>query len=82
MIPHKHALNLIQSQDLYNNRLRKERCVVENAFGLLKQTFWELLFRLELAVTFLPDVILACALLYNVLLQQSHDDVERLLEVL
>ena len=82
MIPHKQAPNLTQSQDLCNNQLCKGQCVVENAFGLLKQTFRELLFRSKLAVTFLPDVIFACAVLNNVLLQQSHDNVKRLLEVL
>jgi hypothetical protein len=35
-----------------------------------------------LSVTFLPDVISTCAILHNVLLGQSHDEVERLLGVL
>jgi len=50
-------------------------------FGV-KQTFRELLVKSDLSVAFLPDVITACALLHNVLLGQSHGDVERLLEVL
>jgi len=56
--------------------------VVENAFGFLKTTFKELHLKPELSVTFLPDVVTACALLHNVLLKQSHKEVERLLHVL
>jgi len=33
-------------------------------------------------VTFLPDVIICCAILHNVLLGQSHEQVEELIEVL
>jgi len=55
---------------------------VENTFGMLKQTFRELLVKSDLDVTFLPDVITACAILYNTLLGQSHEKVERLLQVL
>jgi hypothetical protein len=55
---------------------------VENAFGILKQTWRELLLKTELEVTYLPDVITACALLHNLLLGQSSNDVERLLGVL
>ena len=36
----------------------------------------------DLSVTFLPNVITACALLHNVLLGQCHGNVERLLQVL
>jgi hypothetical protein len=38
---------------------------VENAFGILKQTFRELLVKSDLSITFLLDVISACAILHN-----------------
>jgi hypothetical protein len=55
---------------------------VENAFGILKQTFCELLLKSELIVTFLPDVIVFCAILHNLLFAQSRKAVEQLLNVL
>lgn len=36
----------------------------------------------DLHVTFLPDVILCCAILHNIILSQSHEQVAELLEVL
>jgi len=36
----------------------------------------------DLDVTFLPDVILCCAIFHNILMGQSHEDVEALLQVL
>jgi len=71
-----------KADSLFNKKLRQGRGVVENAFGTLKFTFRELLVKSELQVIFLPDVITCCAILHNTLLGQSHEDVERLLEVL
>ena len=82
MIPHKSVAQLSVLEALFNRRLRRGQVVVENAFGILKQTFRELLFKTDLHVTFVPDVILCCAILHNILLGQSHHEVEELLEVL
>ena len=82
MIPHRSQVRLSVAEALFNKKLRKGRCVVENAFGILKQTFRELLTKFELDVVFLPDVILCCAILHNMLLGQSHEEVEHLFEVL
>jgi hypothetical protein len=82
LILHKGRKNSEVVEHLFNRKLRCGRCVVENAFGLFKQTFRELLNKSLLRVTFLLDVILCCAILHNVLLGQSHEDVEQLLEVL
>lgn len=38
--------------------------------------------KFDLHVTFLPDVILCCAILHNILMGQSHEDVEALMQVL
>jgi len=56
--------------------------VVENAFGILKQTFQELLNKTDLNIAFVLDVITACCILHNMLLRQSAQDVERLLNLL
>jgi hypothetical protein len=82
MTPHKNVRNLTVTETLFNQRLRRGRCVVENAFGILKQTFRELLVKSELTVTFLPDVIVCCAILHNLLLAQTREAVEQLLNVL
>jgi hypothetical protein len=82
MVPHRNARNCTVLERLYNKKLRKGRCVVKNAFGILKQTFRELLVKSDLDVVFLPDVITCCAILHNILLGQSHEDVENLMGVL
>ena len=82
MVPHRGFGNLPLVDTLFNRKLCRGRGVVENAFGILKQTFHELLGKSELLVTFLPDVIICCTILHNMLLGQSHQEVERLLQVL
>jgi hypothetical protein len=82
MVPHKNVRNLSLLETLFNWKLRKGRCVVKNAFGILKQTFRELLVKSELDVVFLPDVITCCAILHNILLGQSHNKVEQFMQVL
>jgi hypothetical protein len=82
MVPHRGPGQFSVAEQLFNRRLRKGRCVVENAFGILKQTFRELLVKTQLHVTFLPDVIICCAILHNVLLGQFQDQVEQLLNIL
>jgi hypothetical protein len=82
MTPHRTHRNPTLVAFLYNRKLRRGRCVVENAFGILKQSWRELLQKTELQVTYLPDVITCCAILHNLLLGQTSDDVNRLLSVL
>lgn len=67
---------------LFNRQLKRGRCVAENAFGILKQTFRELLLKSHLNVAFLLDLITACAILHNILLRQSHKEVEQLPQIL
>lgn len=50
MVPHKVVGNLSVSESLFNKKLRKGRCVVENAFGILKQSFRELLQKSDLLI--------------------------------
>lgn len=82
MVPHRTQGQLSVAETLLNRRLRRGRGVVENAFGILKQTFRELIGKSELSVTFVPDVVMCCAILHNILLRQSHEEVQELLEVL
>ena len=82
LVPHRGQGNMTMADSLFNRKLRRGRGIVENVFGILKQTFRELLVKSDLSVTFLPDVIMCCAILHNVLLAQSHGDVERLLQIL
>lgn len=56
--------------------------MVENAFGILKLTFCELHGKTDFDVTIVLDVVTCCAILYNVFLNQSHDEIARLLEVI
>ena len=53
---------------LYNTRLFRGRNVVENALGILKQSFRELLDVTDLHITFVPNVVICCCLLHTVLL--------------
>jgi hypothetical protein len=82
MVPHRNTRNFTVLERLFNKKLRKGPCVVENAFGILKQTFRELLVKSNLDVVFLPDIISCCAILHNVLLGQSHGEVEHLMQLL
>lgn len=69
MVPRRGNDRLSISEALFNKKLRKGRCVVENAFGILKNSFRELLDKSDLHITFILDVILCCAILHNVLLR-------------
>ena len=82
MVPHRSGRHFSLAERLFNKKLRRGHCVVENAFGILKQTFREFLTKSDLHVAFLPDVIVACAILHNILLGQSHEEVESLLQIL
>ena len=67
---------------LFNKHLSRGCCVIENVFGILKQSFRELLHITDLHVAFLPDVVVCCCLLHNILLGQDPHAVARLLEIL
>jgi hypothetical protein len=58
---------------LYNKHLSRGRSIVENAFGILKQSSRELLDVMDLDVAFLHDVVVCCCLLHNMLLGQDPD---------
>ena len=68
MTPHSGRDHLPLEDTLYNRRLIQRWGVVENAFGILKQSFCELLTKSHLDVAFLPNVITCCCILHNVML--------------
>lgn len=83
MVPHQVENQLTVAKALFNKRLQRGRSVVKNAFGILKDSFHKVLLdKSELHLTFLLDVILCSYILQNVLLQQSHEQVEDLLQIL
>jgi hypothetical protein len=53
---------------LFNRNPSRGRSVVENAFEILKHSFREFLDTIDLYVTFVPDVVVCCCLLHNLLL--------------
>lgn len=80
MIPHPHNEHLAPLQELYNKKGKTGRSVVEHAFDM--KSFRELLQKFELRVNHLVDVVTACCLLHNLILEGRDVDVEYLLEVL
>lgn len=68
-------------QRLFNRKLRIGRCVVENTFSILKGVFRELRQITETNVLVVPDLVIACCLLHNLLLGQNLEEVARLLEI-
>jgi hypothetical protein len=67
---------------LYNKKYCKTRFVIENTFGILKQSFHELLVKIDLYVTFVLNIASCCAILHNIIMDQTDLDVAYFLEVL
>jgi hypothetical protein len=55
--------------------------VVENAFGIIKKTFQELLTRSDLLVSFLPYVFTFC-LLHNLFRSQTKSSIQRMMRII
>ena len=70
------------TERLFNCKLKIGRCMVNNAFGILKGVFKELRHVIEIHVTIVPDMVVACCLLHNLLFGQSVDDVAHLLKII
>lgn len=75
MVRHRQHGQLSMADALFNEKMCRGRGVVENAFALLKQSFKELDMQSNLSVSLLPDVVICCTLLHNLLLRQGHEDV-------
>jgi hypothetical protein len=82
MVPHKEDRPLNVLERLYNKRLCRGRCIVENAFGLLKMNWRVLLTKPDRSVKIIPDVVCACAILNNLILSDRNVDVEAMIEIM
>jgi hypothetical protein len=55
------------------------KVVVENSFDILKKTFKELLIKSNLNVLFLPNVVVCCCMLHNMILSGKDIDIDKLI---
>lgn len=71
MIPHKKFVNTRHTilKATFNKHLSKGRNIVENAFGIVKKTFRELLLKSNLHLIFLPSVVICCCMLHHLILE-------------
>jgi hypothetical protein len=69
-------------ETVYQEYQSRGRSVVENAFGILKQTWRELLVKTSLRVEFIPDVVTCCCVLHNMILGTAAPDIDYLRSVL
>jgi hypothetical protein len=69
-------------QTVYQDQHSRARSVVENTFGILKQTWRELLQKTEMRVEFVPDVVTCCCMLHNMILRTVAPDIDYLKTVL
>jgi hypothetical protein len=77
MIPNKQTTNVRQTilKSFYNKHLRMGRVIVEiTLIGILKKKFKKLLFKNNLHILFLPDVITYYLMLYNLILDGRDVD--------
>jgi hypothetical protein len=66
---------------LYNKKRKCGSFVVENSFSIFKKTFQELLGKINLHVTFVPNVF-TCCLLHNLLQNQVDSQIQMLMHIL
>jgi hypothetical protein len=52
---------------LHDRNHKRGQAIVENAFGILKNTFDELFIKIDLIVFFVPNVFITYYLLHNLL---------------
>ncbi len=71
MIPYKNDGQHYVLEFLYNIRGKKAHSIVENAFGILKKTFWKLLVKSNLDVFFILEVFICYCLLHNLFWSQT-----------
>jgi hypothetical protein len=69
-------------ETLYQEHHSRGRSIVENAFGILKQTWRELLFKTDMKVEFIPDLVTCCCVLHNMILGIPTPDIDYLCAVL
>jgi len=79
MTPYREGRHIVL-ETLYERKHKRGRSVIEHVFGIFKQIFHELQYKLDLHVTFLPDFVTCCCYLHNLLLGQDEEQVQKLME--
>jgi hypothetical protein len=82
MMPFKDKDNGMQrslAKTYYNKHHRRGKSEVENAFGLLKENWWELGGKTDLNITIVPDVVYSCCILHNHTIRRGTVDFEELM---
>jgi hypothetical protein len=69
-------------QTLYQDHHSRGCSMVENTFGILKQTWRELLVKTDMKVEFIPDLMTCYCILQNMILGTSISDIDYLKTVL
>jgi hypothetical protein len=69
----RQPLNVLEC--LFNHRLSKRLALVENAFGNLKLLFKELSHKSTINLKFVPNMIYACCMLYNIFFGEKDEHV-------
>ena len=74
LVPFKHNQILTAIQRNYNYRLSSTRVVIENAFGILKQRFRQLIMLDFHTVNKITKFILSCCVLHNLCIDSGDED--------
>ncbi len=61
-----------------NKQLNQCRNVIENSFEILKKGFRKLLLKIKLHILILPDVVVCCCIIYNMILEVQDFNLETL----
>jgi hypothetical protein len=81
MVPHK-QINVKHTiiESLLNQQLFCGKSIVENAFGILKQMFMELLLKMSLDILFLLNVVIYYYMLHNLIMNGKDENIDILMD--
>ncbi len=61
---------------LFNKQFNHAKVIIENSFGILKKIIQELLIKSNLDVHFLPNVVIYCYILHNMIMNGKGYDID------
>jgi hypothetical protein len=82
VVPHKQIIvqrSILEA--LHNKQLSCDK-VVENNFGMLKKTLCELMIKFNLNLHFLPNVVICCCMLHNIIINGKYINIDELMQQL
>jgi hypothetical protein len=82
MTPYKDGKHHLGLEFLYNQKHKRGKLVVKNAFGIMKQIFKELFKKKNLHITIVPNGFNVCYLFHNKTLGKKEMDVEELMHLI